>query len=189
MFLPLAVWGFPKPNFKAHEYWLCKACCCNSTYRLRYWNLWLQRYSAFELSVATVLTVYGIETVAIRVYSVMKNLKVATVLTVYGIETAGVRPAFKFFMMRCNSTYRLRYWNSSNAAVRIRRHMVATVLTVYGIETRCNFWCIKRKANYSCNSTYRLRYWNWTYVTPSTSNPGVATVLTVYGIETRYKVL
>ena len=32
------MWGFPKSIFKPHEYWLCKACCRNSTYRLRYWN-------------------------------------------------------------------------------------------------------------------------------------------------------
>ena len=60
--------------------------------------------------VATVLTVYGIETFYLSDDpGQFLNLKVATVLTVYGIETAGVRPAFKFFMMRCNSTYRLRY--------------------------------------------------------------------------------
>ena len=63
--------------------------------------------------VATVLTVYGIETQRM-VYLKISSLKmlVATVLTVYGIETA------QFF----NDNI------STNTAV-------ATVLTVYGIET------------------------------------------------------
>ena len=38
-------------------------------------------------AVATVLTVYGIETLALAVKSVLHNCEVATVLTVYGIET------------------------------------------------------------------------------------------------------
>ena len=84
-------------------------------------------------AVATVLTVYGIETFVIFKFY-LKLISVATVLTVYGIETrffhhmvsyfrlqqylpftvlklAGERPSFKCFMI------------------------VATVLTVYGIET------------------------------------------------------
>ena len=47
-------------------------------------------------SVATVLTVYGIETLI--VVMVMSNAKVATVLTVYGIETSRLNTAsFKTF--------------------------------------------------------------------------------------------
>ena len=62
-------------------------------------------------AVATVLTVYGIETEK-EAELVYKRMKVATVLTVYGIETS--EP-----MLRQNQyTY-----------------CVATVLTVYGIET------------------------------------------------------
>ena len=41
----------------------------------------------FETSVATVLTVYGIETSRIRSLFYISNWRVATVLTVYGIET------------------------------------------------------------------------------------------------------
>ena len=61
------------------------------------------------LSVATVLTVYGIETIN----SLLKKKEmfiVATVLTVYGIETGG-------------------------ASLFTAPMSVATVLTVYGIET------------------------------------------------------
>ena len=62
-------------------------------------------------TVATVLTVYGIETILSKTpYTI--NIIVATVLTVYGIETS----AYK-------STNRNHF------------QFVATVLTVYGIET------------------------------------------------------
>ena len=107
-------------------------------------------------AVATVLTVYGIETVK-DLYSVMamsmklqqylpftvlkpntelslsKNSFVATVLTVYGIET---------------------YEKGRN----VYFDEVATVLTVYGIETKSRDFSAIGKLIMSCNSTYRLRY-------------------------------
>ena len=57
--------------------------------------------------VATVLTVYGIETTLIAKYPSLSVI-VATVLTVYGIETGTVVGSDRF-VKRCNSTYRLRY--------------------------------------------------------------------------------
>ena len=42
----------------------------------------------FSFTVATVLTVYGIETM--QVYPLFISITVATVLTVYGIETIGI---------------------------------------------------------------------------------------------------
>ena len=61
---------------------------CNSTYRLRYWNQITRLHNEESLHyVATVLTVYGIETKAPSDGIFVKSLKVATVLTVYGIET------------------------------------------------------------------------------------------------------
>ena len=111
--------------------------------------------SSRKLRVATVLTVYGIETNASTAERT-SFIRVATVLTVYGIETR---------QLRC-------LWAS--------KRRVATVLTVYGIETfivgdvtylhfpalqQClPFTVLKRfiKANYllsiCCNSAYRLRY-------------------------------
>ena len=65
-------------------------------------------------TVATVLTVYGIETLIRKLWTSFSPA-VATVLTVYGIETARAK--------------RLNCLRSS----------VATVLTVYGIETFANF--------------------------------------------------
>ena len=65
-----------------------------------------------QLRVATVLTVYGIET-NIANSKRPSAPPVATVLTVYGIETFTIRPV--------------------NHVIFFKR--VATVLTVYGIET------------------------------------------------------
>ena len=60
--------------------------------------------------VATVLTVYGIETAPDASFEHVTDLKqVATVLTVYGIETNKHTIFFWLNVFRCNSTYRLRY--------------------------------------------------------------------------------
>ena len=81
-------------------------------------------------TVATVLTVYGIETIFVSLDSIIMN-KVATVLTVYGIETpitvspcgsSKLQQYLPFTVLKhsvlyyrgrripsCNSTYRLRY--------------------------------------------------------------------------------
>ena len=61
-------------------------------------------------AVATVLTVYGIETIDTSAYN-KGRVPVATVLTVYGIETFNCSTSSDFSLF------------------------VATVLTVYGIET------------------------------------------------------
>ena len=60
--------------------------------------------------VATVLTVYGIETVykTFTTSTAIYNVAVATVLTVYGIETWDVARVAAS-LVGCNSTYRLRY--------------------------------------------------------------------------------
>ena len=84
---------------------------------------------------------------------------VATVLTVYGIETQ--LPLYQDHnSLGCNSTYRLRYWNSFNSS-------------------KSNKYSLS-----GCNSTYRLRYWNVSDTILSMNlTELVATVLTVYGIE------
>ena len=131
---------------------------CNSTYRLRYWNLTsanvrggtrrLQQYLPFTvlkppwmaikalmLAVATVLTVYGIETGLNG--NIVPCWGVATVLTVYGIETWKCDISWgRCRGGRCNSTYRLRYWNT---------------IWIHSLS---------KKISTCCNSTYRLRYWN-----------------------------
>ena len=83
-------------------------------------------------AVATVLTVYGIETCFLSSGTTLRSW-VATVLTVYGIETFVT--IFFIKTLRCNSTYRLRYWNKRSFLIHDTIEQVATVLTVYGIET------------------------------------------------------
>ena len=63
---------------------------------------------------------------------------VATVLTVYGIETVLQWTVNSIIFLSCNSTYRLRYWNFDAALAKSLdfTNNVATVLTVYGIETK-----------------------------------------------------
>ena len=60
------------------------AVCCNSTYRLRYWNSTLISSKALFNSVATVLTVYGIET--LQQYERYRSLVLVGIkFTIYGI--------------------------------------------------------------------------------------------------------
>ena len=66
-------------------------------------NTGLLRYA-----VATVLTVYGIETMKIDIWS-EHFAHVATVLTVYGIETYMKLLVKQASFTGCNSAYRLRY--------------------------------------------------------------------------------
>ena len=135
-------------------------------------------------SVATVPTVYGIETL----YNFLMcdfALPVATVPTVYGIETTELELHWsnsscnstyrlrywnrlksfykpRLYEMRCNSTYRLRYWNVIILAISTISDaiFVATVPTVYGIETSIFLQQERHRIFQCCNSTYRLRYWN-----------------------------
>ena len=65
-------------------------------------------FSSQMEKVATVLTVYGIETHIDQLACWIANDPVATVLTVYGIETLEFE-SFVYNQLCCNSTYRLRY--------------------------------------------------------------------------------
>ena len=131
--------------------------------------------------VATVLTVYGIETLRRRAYICLKQL-VATVLTVYGIETD---PAFSASIgILAVATVLTVYGIETNEILqsehqlyrRLQQYLpftvlkpdccefekdllllVATVLTVYGIETG-KMPPMLDEVFSSCNSTYRLRY-------------------------------
>ena len=83
---------------------------------------------------------------------------VATVLTVYGIETQQYKddqgvPANK--LQQCLPfTVLKQIMSTFNEAV----YIVATVLTVYGIETSPLGAVISHQTQASCNSAYRLRY-------------------------------
>ena len=132
--------------------------CCNSTYRLRYWN---------SMPAATITSLF-----------------VATVLTVYGIETPRAIWYFVMFFICCNSTYRLRYWNSLIASPTLKpltplqQYLPFTVLKPYyvafivadiivGLQQYLPFTVLKPINSMNINTTLF-----------------VATVLTVYGIET-----
>ena len=81
-------------------------------YRLRcevFQNLFLSPMNTgfVRPAVATVLTVYGIETH--KMHLLLRYVQVATVLTVYGIETLYILNQTPKLKKGCNSTYRLRY--------------------------------------------------------------------------------
>ena len=134
MFWPFTVWGFLKPIFKPHEYWLSRTRCCNSTYRLRYWNA-----SSFVVGTPTTLQQY-------LPFTVLKLFQCFL---------------FSFFLnLRCNSTYRLRYWNpesiyKNDKILRFKSNYRFLYLNLITIEIMVIVIMI-----ISCNSTYRLRYWN-----------------------------
>ena len=80
---------------------------CNSTYRLRYWNPFIRLLNLSNSKVATVLTVYGIETYQqqteyVHVLQLQQYLPF-TVLKRYQFTSNLVTA------LGCNSTYRLRY--------------------------------------------------------------------------------
>ena len=158
--------------------------CCNSTYRLRYWNLLIFFNKSCNSWVATVLTVYGIETLNIFTSCGVRFFNVATVLTVYGIETlppSGVnnnwvrllQQYLPFTVLKltlilfsiipiysCNSTYRLRYWNLRSA--------ISFFNVLLKLQQYLPFTVLKRSKIFPLSIVWFM----------------VATVLTVYGIET-----
>ena len=137
---------------------------CNSTYRLRYWNTIINcTYPTKSVTVATVLTVYGIETWPCLGQPVL-SCTVATVLTVYGIETDKAIEIHNEYMS-CNSTYRLRYWNTPL--------YLALKANVSELQQYLPFTVLKPVL----------------YDPPYRRLSSVATVLTVYGIETTPKLL
>ena len=159
-------------------------------------------------AVATVLTVYGIETPKfdIDTYRTLQYKLVATVLTVYGIETVLIEKELEILeKLQQYLPFTVLKPKKDLAATEIFNSLqqylpftvlkqkvspkdavilVATVLTVYGIETLVRFYSINLK------KSSLQQYLPFTVLKPSktiriTSNdPSVATVLTVYGIET-----
>ena len=133
--------------------------CCNSPYRLRYWNPYSVEILSCSFLVATALTVYGIETA--RSLHCSSHLLVATALTVYGIETK-IRNVIHcgYLPLGCNSPYRLRYWNITfshknsclegcNSPYRLRYWNAAIAARITNVLFA-----------FGCNSAYCLRYWN-----------------------------
>ena len=135
---------------------------------------------------------------------------VATVLTVYGIETNGPSPFWDKHFRSCNSTYRLRYWNLHWTAgrygqfwelqqylpftvlkrkqtshfyillyIKLQQYLPFTVLKLLNISA---LWDISIKLQQYLPFTVLKRRLLCTSSWSISSR--VATVLTVYGIET-----
>ena len=108
-------------------------------------------------TVATVLTVYGIETHEKNKRIIPKL--VATVLTVYGIETLNTvvnNISNRYELQQCLPFTVLKHYHT--LILKSQFHSgVATVLTVYGIETS-GLRSVDISRPTSCNSAYRLRY-------------------------------
>ena len=108
---------------------------CNSTYRLRYWNFIIYILRDPFHSIATVLTVYGIETnlehpakvslsFVLQQYLPFTVLKLSLLIQITFIRIYKLQQYLPFTVLKrlteswtsrswesCNSTYRLRYWN------------------------------------------------------------------------------
>ena len=110
---------------------------CNSAYRLRHWNNNQEAITDNTFIVATVLTVYGIETILIAVMFYTNTFELQQYLPFTVLKRSSIEATDLSRMFCCNSTYRLRYWNYS------------------ALEFFCHL------AYCRCNSTYRLRYWNF----------------------------
>lgn len=128
MKIELIVYGIETKH--CHSYWSPKDVSCNSAYRLRYWNWHFGKSCAKVVIVATALTVYGMRR---RVWGIRGEKRrwgphIAStwtkwrknesdkgiVLIVYGIETTFLWvDSLHRNSYRCNSTYRLRYWNNT----------------------------------------------------------------------------
>ena len=86
------------------------------------------------MTVATVLTVYGIETLNFLLLLNHADKDVATVLTVYGIETSTNNPG-NIFISWLQQYLPFTVLKHRALVITVRTFEVATVLTVYGIET------------------------------------------------------
>ena len=182
--------------------------CCNSAYRLRYWNFATLCASSESSPVATVLTACGIETWKIprakpNYWRLQQCLPLAVLkLTIPG--TQGVQGK------RCNSAYRLRYWNqlyflgSFRLRYELQQCLPLAVLKLMrkilllsassGSLQQCLPLAVLKPSRPSsvlastlagCNSAYRLRYWNPHQLRLNPLFRRVATVLTACGIETK----
>ena len=83
---------------------------CNSAYRLRYWNMYSRKGSTTPTNVATALTVYGIETQLRWQHQLLCRRKLQQRLPFTVLKREILLALFNN-SHRCNSAYRLRYWN------------------------------------------------------------------------------
>ena len=115
-------------------------------------------FKASTIFVATVPTVYGIET-AKRVSFATCDYRVATVPTVYGIET-NLELEITLIKHTCVVATVPTVYGIETLQEKFTEtsFSVATVPTVYGIETSQYCLLVAVEGFTCCNSTYRLRY-------------------------------
>ena len=113
--------------------------------------------------VATVLTACGIET-RTHYENSFQNYQLQQCLPLAVLKLS-IATSIIAWWMRCNSAYRLRYWNR---------------IPLTGSE---------ETLTWGCNSAYRLRYWNSPplYVLTKNSSTSVATALTVCSMRRRVR--
>ena len=209
--LPLAV--------LKHHFWGCYALiisiCCNSAYRLRYWNklkyIELDKVG-FKLQQCLPLAVLKLSELLNVCHSSMMQLqqclplavlKLKNFLTFSQILDNTLQQCLPLAVLKrilddaINSFASLQLQQCLPLAVLKHNALpngrtidlmnVATLLTACGIETSILFILISTSVK-RCNSTYRLRYWN---CVPNTNAPwpllSVATVLTVRGMRWRVR--
>ena len=161
--------------------------CCNSTYRLRYWNLdidivkevfcFTRCNSTYRLRYWNKPWLFGLRSPNLKLqqYFPLAVLKLLEIVGTRGTEVFSLQQYLplavlkliiiiircRIIMSSCNSTYRLRYWNNANLIPSSDTpRSVATVLTACGIETWLTLTASVSFSPRRCNSTYRLRYWN-----------------------------
>ena len=124
---------------------ICISICCNSAYRLRYWNAWATNSENEKISKLQQCLPFTVLKLFICHWHVKWINWVATVLTVYGIETHVIN--HKIVYHGCNSAYRLRYWNLSelsqlhaSISFLLQQYLSFTVLKLYTVFTQCNFY-------------------------------------------------
>ena len=155
---------------------------CNSAYRLRYWNnlclfrirfyLWLQQCLPFAVLKPTLFVIWSVYTTSLQQCLPLAVLKLSPTSELSFFPRCNSAYRLRYWngiatnnnllrISSCNSTYRLRYWNPASDKISNIgfANPVATVLTACGIETP-NKDPNKQQDLFSCNSTYRLRYWN-----------------------------
>ena len=166
--------------------------CCNSPYRLRYWNLTDKSLvvDLITLEVATALTVYGIETL-FNLFEICIMFESCN--SPYRLRYWNHIVRISFFievLISCNSPYRLRYWNPKSQILPSNKTTLQQPLPFTVLKLKTNASSVPHSCVDSCNSPYRLRYWNGIKrVRLLVPLHRVATALTVYGIETKQLML
>ena len=153
----LTVYGIE--TFQASMDFPCNGWGCNSAYRLRYWNASYTLILSGFISVATVLTVYGIETF-----------------------TSNFRRRTLRWLQQCLPFTVLKpFFNciKTNNSCLLQQCLPFTVLKLFLNERYIRFFSLQQCLPFT---VLKPTIWRWTLSIIFT----VATVLTVYGIETEF---